>query len=95
MQTLVNYMDTKHTEQFAVVYAELCEMAHFGTIALWSSHQTPDNIDGTVGWSWSSAPTWKSDREALVCCAQLLELSDGMNSALIELGKTLVRTAES
>ena len=93
VQALVNYMDTNHTEQFAIVYAELCEMAHFGTVALWSSHQARDNEDGTFGWSWSSTPAWKSEREALVCCAQLLELSDGMNSALIALGKSLVRTA--
>ena len=91
-QALVNYMDAKHTDQFAVVYKELCEMAHFGTIALWSSHRIRDNDDGTVGWSWSSAPAWHSENEALVCCAQLLELSDGMNSALIALGKALVRT---
>lgn len=34
IRALVNYMDARHTDQFAVVDAELCEMAHFGTLAL-------------------------------------------------------------
>ena len=63
VQALVNCMDATHTDQFAVVYRELCEMAHFGTIALWSSHRVRDNVDGTVGWSWSSAPEWHSENE--------------------------------
>ena len=92
--TLVHHMDAHHTDQFGVVYAELCEMAHFGTLALWSSHEARDNDDGTIGWSWTSVPKWRTEREALVCCAYLLELSDGMNSALIALGKTLVTTVD-
>jgi len=93
MQTLVNYMDRHYTDQFAVVYADMCEMTHFGTSALWSSHSVKDD-DGKVTFSWSSVPKWKTEKDALICCALLLELTQGMRGALIALGETLIRLAE-
>jgi hypothetical protein len=94
MQKLVNYMDANYTDQFAAVYEDMCEMTHFGTSALWSSHAVVDHDDGRSSWSWSSVPRWKLDEDALVCCALSLELAAGMKTALIHLGETLVRLAD-
>jgi len=71
----------------------MCEMTHFGTSALWSSHSVM-NDNGKVTFSWSSVPKWKNEKDAIVCCALLLELTQGMRGALIALGKTLIRIAE-
>lgn len=56
---------------FAAVYAELCEITHFGSLALWHPHR--DTGRGTV--EWMSAPRWSREIEPLVACAQLAELS--------------------
>lgn len=95
MQALVNYMDRHYTDQFAVVYADLCEMTHFGTSALWSSHSVKDTDDGRVQFSWSSVPRWKDEQDAIICCALLLELMQGMRGALIALGETLMKLVEA
>lgn len=94
MQKLVNHMDSRYTDQFGVVYSDMCEMTHFGTSALWSSHDVAERDDGTVSMSWSSVPGWKYESDALVCCALLLELTSGMTTALNHLGETLMRLAE-
>lgn len=91
MQALIHHMDKHYSAQFQVVYQDMCEMTHFGTSALWSSYKVTDDEPGKTSVRWSSAPTWKSDEDALRCCALLLELTDAMNSALIHLGRTLFR----
>ena len=93
-QTLINHMDRHYSAQFGVVYADMCESAHFGTSALWSSHSVRDLDDGTLSFGWSSEPHWKRDEDALICCALLLELTAAMTTALIHLGETLIRLVE-
>ena len=90
MQKLVSYMDKHHTDQSGIVYADLCEMTHFGSSALWSPHQSVERDEQGVTISWSSAPKWKTEHDALVCCALLKELAGAMEQALIRLGKTLL-----
>lgn len=91
MQKLINHMDRNYTDQFAIVYADMCEMTHFGTSALWSSHKLASDEGDDLRLSWSSAPVWKYEQDALVCCVLLLELTAGMRFALIKLGETLIR----
>ena len=57
---------------FSNVYDELCEITHFGSVALWQPHVAGE--DRTV--RWQSEPRWKDDREGLIACAQLKELSE-------------------
>lgn len=54
------------------MYDDLCEITHFGSVALWQPHVLGDD-ERTV--QWQSAPGWRGDREPLVACAQLKELS--------------------
>jgi hypothetical protein len=82
-QALVNYM-SKHARHFGEVYAELCEITHYGSTAMWSTIR-PDKADpGHI--TWSSKPDWRDERQALIACAQTLELVDAMQTALKALG---------
>lgn len=56
---------------FSHVYDELCEITHFGSVALWQPHAL--EAGSTV--QWRSEPRWSIDREPLVACAQLKEMS--------------------
>lgn len=56
---------------FGLVYDELCEITHFGSVAMWQPH----SITGEGRLLWGSAPRWSNDREPLIACAQLKELS--------------------
>lgn len=56
---------------FASVYDELCEITHYGSVALWQPHV----LNGERTVQWRSEPRWRRDREALIACAQLTELS--------------------
>lgn len=56
---------------FSAVYDELCEVTHFGSVALWQPHLLKEPL--TV--QWRSEPRWRDDREPLVACAQLKEMS--------------------
>lgn len=63
---------TPNAPGFSRVYDELCEITHVGMLALWQPHA----VVGDRETNWSSAPRWKNDREGLVACAQLKELSE-------------------
>ena len=68
------------------VYSELSEITHFGAIAMWTAHSA-DEVLGADGspilkTTWTSSPRWRSDEQALIACAQTLELADAMVAAL-------------
>jgi hypothetical protein len=63
---------------FARVYAELCEITHFGSIALWQPHEFTE--DNRV--EWRSEPRWSNERQPLVACAQLKEMSEAATTYL-------------
>ena len=89
IQAIIDYLSRSGiAEQFGIVYAELCEITHFGSIALWNTHRLDDAEDRML--SWTSYPQWRDDREALVACAQLLELSEAMEEGVRRLGDALV-----
>jgi hypothetical protein len=90
-QALADYMDKHHSQQFKVVYGELCEGTHFGSSAMWIAHSlVADDETQILHASWSSAPCWHRDRDAKLACAWTLELTGGMETALGALGKTLI-----
>jgi hypothetical protein len=79
-QALINHMDARYSTQFKLVYGELCDISHFGAKAIWNAHRIESEEERKS--SWSSAPRWRSDKECLIACAQLLELSDEMEQSL-------------
>jgi hypothetical protein len=82
MQALINYASS-HASGMKLVYAELSEATHFGSTAMWMAHSI-DN-DGEAGaFSWTSYPRWKSEDQALIACAQILELTQAMDYYLRE-----------
>lgn len=85
-QSLINHMDSKYSTQFKPVYADLCDMSHFGAKAVWNAHRIESEKERRT--TWSSSPRWRSDDECLIACAQLLELSEEMERSL----KALVQT---
>jgi hypothetical protein len=84
-QALINHMDATYSTQFKLVYSTLCDMSHFGALAVWNAHRIEPEEE--MRTSWSSAPRWRSEEECLIACAQLLELSNEMELCL----KALIR----
>jgi hypothetical protein len=77
MQKLITHA-SKHAPGLKNVYAELSEATHFGAVAMWAAHAIEDEDDGVLSTSWTSYPRWRSDDQALIACAQTLELADAM-----------------
>jgi hypothetical protein len=77
IKALINYA-SKHAPGLKDVYAELSEVTHVGSIALWASHRVEGKDEAFLHTSWSSAPRWRNDEQALVACAQTLELAEAM-----------------
>ena len=88
IQALINHMDNNYAEQFKLVYAELSEMTHYGSSAIWNPYTA---VDGEEAYNvtWASPPRWKDERQMYVACAQLLELSSAMDTALLRLVQRL------
>lgn len=86
-QSLIDYMDRNgHTAHLAVVYRQLCEITHFGDIAMWAAHELDNEHDSQ--FSWSSVPRFRGET-ALVACGQLDEMTTMMTAAVERLGRTL------
>lgn len=83
MQSLIQYA-SKHATGMKDVYAELSEATHFGAIAMWASHSIEGDDESGLHTSWSSHPRWRSDEQAMIACAQVLELADGVECFLRE-----------
>jgi hypothetical protein len=92
MQALVNHMDRHHAQQFGLVYAELSEITHFGSIAFWTAHRVEASEARET--SWTSYPRWRDDDQLYVACAQLLELSSAMEEGLRTLGEVCLQPSD-
>jgi hypothetical protein len=86
IQSLINYA-TKHASGMKLVYAELSEATHFGAVAMWAAHDIVDEDDSIAETSWTSYPRWRSEEQALVACAHVLELADAMEILLSQFCK--------
>lgn len=83
IQALISYA-SKHAPGMKNVYAELSEATHFGAIAMWTPHAIEGENENGLQTSWASRPRWRSEDEALIACAQTLELADAMEALLRE-----------
>lgn len=77
IQSLINTA-SKRAPGMKDVYAELSEATHFGAIAMWASHAIEGDDESGYRTSWASYPRWRNDEQALVACAQTLELTYAM-----------------
>lgn len=77
IQALINYA-SKHAPGMKDVYAELSEATHFGAIAMWASHIIEDEDESGFRTTWTSYPRWRTEEQALIACAQTLELANAM-----------------
>jgi hypothetical protein len=82
----------REAPQIYEVYRELSEIGHFGSVAMWASHSVmPTDDDGILRAVWTSTPSWRSEKQALIACAQTLELADAMATYLRRFGERHVR----
>lgn len=82
MQALINYA-ARRFEGFKDVYADLSEIGHFGSISMWAS-MTVDEGKDDGSFTWTSYPRWRNEQQALIACAQTLELAEATQSLLQE-----------
>ena len=64
------------------VYAELSEITHFGSAAMWTSHRIEDPVAHTT--SWTNNSRWRDTEQALIACAQTIEISEAINVRLAD-----------
>lgn len=81
IQALISYA-SKHAPGLKNVYAELSEATHFGAIAMWTPHAIENEDESSMKTSWTHYPRWRSDEEAFIACAQILELANAMEALL-------------
>ncbi len=89
IQALIAYA-SKEAPGLKHVYAELSEITHFGSAAMWAAHTVRTDEQSRSTWSWTSAPRWRNN-QAEIACAQTLELADAAGHYLREFaGRHLV-----
>jgi hypothetical protein len=77
IKTLIDHI-TPGASGFRQVYDELCEITHFGSLAHWQPHV----LAGEATVQWRSEPRWRNEREPLIACAQLKEMSTAAETYL-------------
>jgi hypothetical protein len=77
IQALINYA-SEHAPGMKLLYAELSEATHFGSTAMWASTVIEGESEKALETSWASYPRWRDKKQALIACAQTLELSDAL-----------------
>ncbi|MFZ0379290.1 MAG: hypothetical protein WCD11_02055 [Solirubrobacteraceae bacterium] len=93
MQALISHA-TDQAPGVKAVYKQLSEVTHFGSIAMWMPHRITVESESILRTTWSSEPEWKNDEQALIACAQTLELADAMCIYLHNFaGRHIVSTA--
>jgi hypothetical protein len=78
---------TNHAEKrfggFKPIYSELSQYAHPGSLSMLASSRITGEDSRTV--QWSSAPSFKSDNDAMVACGWTVELGTATAHLLVEL----------
>lgn len=82
--------------QLKLVYRELSDYSHFGSLGVWNAHSLDDEEEkkketkkGRIV-SWTDSPRWRDNRHFQVACAQAYELAVGGLDALDRLGGLLI-----
>ena len=81
LQALIHYASTQ-APGMKEVYAELSEATHFGAIAMWAAHYIEGDETSGYRTSWTSYPRWRNEEQALIACAQTLELARAAENLL-------------
>jgi hypothetical protein len=81
IQALISYASSQATGM-KLVYSELSEATHFGAVAMWAAFAIEGDDDDSLTTTWTSYPRWRSEQQALIACAQTLELAGAMESLL-------------
>jgi hypothetical protein len=81
IQALISYAE-KHVPGMKAVYAELSEATHFGSKAMWAFATSVDSTGGLPDIVFTSATRWSSDEQALIACAQTIEIATEMTHFL-------------
>lgn len=74
--------------QLKLVYGQLSDYSHFGSLAVWNAHSVEDETQGVV--SWTDAPRWRDEKHFQIACAQAHELGIAGLHTLDRLGELLV-----
>jgi hypothetical protein len=74
--------------QLKLVYRELSDFSHFGTLGVWNAHSIEDKEQRIM--TWSDAARWKDDDHFRIACALAHELAVAGLQYLDELGSLLI-----
>lgn len=74
--------------QLKLVYRELSDYSHFGSLAVWNAHSIDDEEQRTV--AWTDAPRWRDKKHFQMACAQAHELANTGLYVLDRLGELLI-----
>lgn len=79
--------------QLGLVYKDLSDYAHFGTLGVWNAYGVDSVEDRQI--TWTDVPRWKSAQEFQIACAQTRELSILGLHVLDRLGRVLLHGSNS
>lgn len=74
--------------QLELVYRQLSDYSHFGSLAVWNAHSIEDEDERTV--TWTDAPRWRDVQHFQIACGQAYELAVAGLETLDRLGVLLV-----
>lgn len=78
--------------QLSLVYKDLSDYAHFGTLGVWNAYVVENEEDRHI--TWTDVPRWKTEKEFQIACAQTHELSILGLDVLDRLGGVLLPRQE-
>jgi len=82
---IVDHMDRTRSEQFRLVYGELCTITHFDAAALWAPFDPGEDRKFT----WTSFPRFRGNQD-MYAVGLLRELSQMVEAALEQMGLTML-----
>jgi hypothetical protein len=74
IQALISYAK-EHVPGMKAVYAELSEVTHFGSKAMWAFATPVESSGGGPDIIFTSATRWRSNEQALIACAKTIEIA--------------------
>jgi hypothetical protein len=77
--------------QLKLVYRELSDFSHFGTLGVWNAHAIEDEEQRIV--TWTDVPRWKNEDDFRAACARAHELAVAGLQYLDDLGHLLIFAA--
>lgn len=84
IQALISHA-TGRMPGLKLIYGQLSEVAHFGSVAFWNPFDTHDSDDpSVVTLTWSSIPRWRDEHQALIACGWVHELAEASRHLLQE-----------